>query len=778
MKRIAYLSLEFLMGRSMQNALLNMDLEDNYNVALKELGFALEDLYEQEKDAALGNGGLGRLAACFLDSMATLDLPAWGYGIRYSYGIFKQLIKDGAQVEVPDYWLTFGNPWEIQRLDVSVPIRFYGTTRREIGPDGRERTVWEGGEIVMAVAYDNPIPGIDTFNTINLRLWKAAPAREFDFASFNSGDYLQAVEARQRAENISAVLYPSDATYSGKELRLKQQYMFVSATLCDVLRRFKRMPHFKWSDFPEKNAVQLNDTHPSIAIAELMRLLVDLEGLEWDFAWEIVQKTFGYTNHTILPEALEKWSVDLMHNLLPRNLEIIYAINWGWMELLKKRGCDEGQLSRLSLIDEHGGKYIRMANLAIVGSHSVNGVAAIHTELVKSLVFPDFYAIFPERFNNKTNGVTPRRWINQANPALAAILSKWLDSEAWLKNLDMLAGMRAHCEDNTLHEEWRTMKGACKQRLADHIHKVLGIVVNPKALFDVQVKRIHEYKRQQLNALYLIHRYRTMKAMTPAERAKVVPRVVIFGGKAAPGYDMAKRIIRLIHRIGERVNTDPEIGDLFKVIFIPNYNVSLAEIIVPASDISQHISTAGMEASGTSNMKFAMNGGSIIGTMDGANIEIAQECDRENLFIFGAETPEVLVLREERRTKPAKPYCPELLAVIADIQAGLFGAVEDVTPLLNTLRWENDYYLVSHDFPDYIRAQNHVDQVYRDQRDWTKRSILCTAGMGKFSTDRTIASYATDIWKLKPARRQTPVRTVIILLCYISGMIMSSCIRD
>ena len=512
------------------------------------------------------------------------------------------------------------------------------------------------------------------------------------------------------------------------------------------------------SAFSDKNAIQLNDTHPSIAVCELMRVLVDEEDLAWDDAWSIVGKTFGYTNHTILPEALEKWSVDLMGHLLPRCLEIIYAINWNWLESLRKRGATDTMMSRLSLIEEEHGKSVRMANLAVLGSFSVNGVAALHTELVKSHVFPEWYAVFPERFNNKTNGVTPRRWINQANPALATILTKWLDTEEWLKNLDLLAGLRAYADDGALHTEWRQMKAANKQRLADTIKKATGVTVNASALFDVQVKRIHEYKRQQLNALYCIYRYRWIKSLSPADRAKVIPRVTIFGGKAAPGYDMAKRIIRLIHRIADRVNSDPEIGDTFKVVFIPNYNVSLAEIITPASDVSQHISTAGMEASGTSNMKFVMNGGSIIGTMDGANIEIAQECDRENLFIFGAETAEVFRLRDERRSRPPRDYCPELMGVLADVRAGLYGPVDDVMPLLNTLRWENDYYLVSHDFPDYIRAQALIDTTYADQREWTRRSILCTAGTGKFSTDRTIAAYAKEIWRVAPARRQSPVR--------------------
>ena len=557
------------------------------------------------------------------------------------------------------------------------------------------------------------------------------------------------------------MLYPSDSTYQGKELRLKQQYFFVCATLHDVVRRFKRIPGFTWEMFADKNAIQLNDTHPSIAIAELMRLLLDFEGLEWARAWEITQRTFGYTNHTILPEALEKWSVDLMGSLLPRHLEIIYKVNWHFIEAVKARFGDDGErIRRMSLIDESHGKMVRMAHLAVVGSHVVNGVAAIHSELVKSDVFPDFYEMFPERFQNKTNGVTSRRWINQANPGLRNLITKWLDSEAWIKNLSNLTGLRAVYDSAELHAEWRAVKTACKARLADVIRRTTKVAVNPAALFDVQVKRIHEYKRQQLNAFYCIHRYRWIKSLSPAARRAVVPRVTIFGGKAAPGYDMAKRIIRLVHKIADVVNNDAEVGDLFKVVFIPNYNVSLAEIIVPASDLSQHISTAGMEASGTSNMKFAMNGGLIIGTMDGANIEIRDEIGAENMFVFGALKDEVNAMRAERRPGSGvapRPLCAELQAVVDDLMAGKFGAVEDVGPLVNTLQWSNDYYLTGPDFLPYLRAQAEVDRVFADPDEWTRRSILSTAGMGKFSTDRTIDEYAREIWGISACPRAIPV---------------------
>jgi len=760
-KRVNYLSLEFLIGRSMQNALLNMDLEDNYKKALGELGYKLEDLYEEETDAALGNGGLGRLAACFLDSMATLDLPAWGYGIRYNYGIFRQEIKDGYQVEVPDYWLNRGNPWEFERVDVVYPVRFYGHITTTVDASG-ERSSWEGGEVVQAIAHDNPIPGFDTYNTINLRLWKAVPSREFDLASFNSGDYLRAIEERQRAEAISSVLYPSDNTYNGKELRLKQQYFFVSATLRDIIRRFKKKPDHDWTQFADKNAVQLNDTHPSIGIAELMRILVDEERVPWDLAWDVTQRTFAYTNHTILPEALEKWTVDLMGHLLPRHLEIIYKINWNFMQLVEaKYPGDHARARKVSIVEEGDHKQIRMANLAIIGSHAVNGVAAIHSELVKHEVFPEMYELWPERFQNKTNGVTPRRWLNQANPGLSAVITKWLETDEWKKNLDLLCSLRVQADDPALHGEWIAAKQACKKKLAVRVKELLGIDLRLDALFDVQVKRLHEYKRQLLNALYCIHRYQWIKSLTPEEKAHVVPRVVLFGGKAAPGYTQAKKIIKLINSIGDKVNNDPAVGDLFKVIFFPNYSVSNAEIIIPAADLSQHISTAGMEASGTSNMKFAMNGCLIIGTMDGANIEIAEEIDRENMFIFGVEAHEVAGLREAVRTKPCPIVSPEWDAVIASLAAGEYGSPEDVGPILHALEWSNDYYLLRVDFQSYLEAQARVDATFVDTAVWTQKSILSTAGMGKFSTDRTIQEYARDIWGLTPARRPHPTEEAL-----------------
>lgn len=747
------------MGRSMQNALLNMDLAKPYHDALMDLGFSLEELYEQEMDAALGNGGLGRLAACFLDSMATLDLPAWGYGIRYNYGIFRQEIVGGAQVEVPDYWLTFGNPWEIERLDVSYEVGFYGHVETVTDDKGVERKKWVPGEPVQAIAYDNPIPGHDTYNTINLRLWRALPSRMIDLASFNSGDYVGAADARWRAESISSVLYPSDSTYNGKELRLKQQYFFVSATLQDIVRRFKKVKSHVWADFPEKNAIQLNDTHPSIGIPELMRILVDIEMLDWDTAWNITRKTFAYTNHTILPEALEKWSAAMMGHLLPRHLEIIYKINWHFLNAVREAfPGDLDTIRAMSIVEEGADKMIRMANLSIVGSHTVNGVAEIHSELVKTAVFPKFHAMYPGKFQNKTNGVTPRRWINQANPRMSALVSSLLDTDEWLSNLDLLAGLRPLVDSADVLKEWRDVKLHNKRRLAKLVKDVLGIDLNPDALFDVQVKRIHEYKRQLMNCLYCIHRYRWIKSLTAEERAaQVTPRVVLFGGKAAPGYARAKRIIQLIHAVGDVVNNDPDVGDLFKVIFFPNYNVSNAEVIIPASDLSQHISTAGMEASGTSNMKFAMNGGLIIGTMDGANIEIAAAIGEENMFIFGALTKDVERLRFEQQALgedgrlPAQ--APQLVAVLEDLKADTYGDYSDIVAALEPA---NDYYLLAHDFPLYIEAQEKVDAAFRKPTEWAKMSMLSTAGMGRFSTDRTISEYAEEIWNVKPARRPDP----------------------
>ncbi|AEO60554.1 glycosyltransferase family 35 protein [Thermothelomyces thermophilus ATCC 42464] len=595
-KRVYYLSLEFLMGRALDNAMLNVGQKELAKAGLAELGFRIEDVIHQEHDAALGNGGLGRLAACFLDSLASLNYPAWGYGLRYRYGIFKQEIIDGYQVEVPDYWLDF-NPWEFPRHDVAVDVQFYGSVEKKTNETGRTVYHWEGGETVKAVPYDVPIPGYNTPTTNNLRLWSSkAASGEFDFQKFNNGDYESSVADQQRAETISAVLYPNDNLDRGKELRLKQQYFWVAASLYDIVRRFKRTKR-PWNEFPDQVAIQLNDTHPTLAIVELQRILVDLEGLDWDEAWNIVVNTFGYTNHTVLPEALEKWSVPLMQHLLPRHLQIIYDINLFFLQKVEREFPGDLELLRdVSIIEESQPKMIRMAYLAIVGSHKVNGVAELHSELIQATIFKDFVRIFgPDKFTNVTNGITPRRWLHQANPRLSELIASKTGGYGFLKDLTQLNQLELHVNDKEFRKEWAEIKYANKVRLAKHIKATTGVTVNPTALFDVQVKRIHEYKRQQMNIFGAIHRYLKLKSMSPEERQKQLPRVSIFGGKAAPGYWMAKQIIHLINNVGAVVNNDKDIGDLLKVVFIEDYNVSKAEMIIPASDISEHISTAGTE---------------------------------------------------------------------------------------------------------------------------------------------------------------------------------------
>ncbi|RWA07707.1 hypothetical protein EKO27_g7396 [Xylaria grammica] len=723
-KRVYYLSLEFLMGRAFDNAMLNLGAKDVAKEGLAELGFRIEDIIGQEHDAALGNGGLGRLAACFLDSMATLNYPAWGYGLRYRYGIFKQEIIDGYQVEVPDYWLDF-NPWEFPRHDVTVDIQFYGHVNKTQDENGKAIAKWEGGEIVTAVAYDVPTPG------------KAASG-EFDFQKFNNGDYESSVADQQRAETISAVLYPNDNLDRGKELRLKQQYFWVAASLYDIIRRFKKSKR-RWSEFSDQVAIQLNDTHPTLAIVELQRILVDVEGLEWDEAWNIVASTFGYTNHTVLPEALEKWPVGLIQHLLPRHLQIIYDINLFFLQSVEKRFPeDRDLLRRVSIIEESQPKMVRMAYLAVVGSHKVNGVAELHSDLIQTTIFKDFVNIFGEdKFTNVTNGITPRRWLHQANPRLSELIASKTGGHEFLKDLTLLNKLELFVDDKEFRKEWAEIKYANKVRLARYIKSTLGINVNPAALFDIQVKRIHEYKRQQLNIFGVIHRYLALKAMSPEERKKQQPRVSIFGGKAAPGYWMAKQIIHLINNVGNLVNKDPDIGDLLKVIFLEDYNVSKAEIITPASDLSEHISTAGTEASGTSNMKFVLNGGLIIGTCDGANIEITREIGQENIFLFGTLSEDVEDLRHAH-TYGEHPIDPDLVKVFDVIQGGMFGEPNDFKAMISAVRDHGDYYLVSDDFQSYIDTQKMVDEEYQNQEEWTSKCIRSVARMGFFSSDRCI----------------------------------------
>ncbi|KAK9462854.1 glycosyl transferase [Lipomyces oligophaga] len=749
-KRVYYLSLEFLMGRAMDNAMLNAGIKDIAKEGVSDLGFKLEDLLEQEPDAALGNGGLGRLAACFIDSIATTNYPGWGYGLRYQYGIFKQRIVDGYQVESPDYWLTFSNPWEIPRYEIAIDVMFYGYTRKYTNDDGKVIHVWEGGEQVQAVAYDVPVPGYGTENTNNLRLWASKPTREFDFEKFNAGDYESSVRDQQKAETISAVLYPNDNFYSGKELRLKQQYFWVAASLNDIVRRFKKS-HRPWTDFPDHVAIQLNDTHPTIAVVELQRILVDMEGVEWDVAWKIVSSTFGYTNHTVLPEALEKWPVPLFQNLLPRHMEIIYEINLYFLQRVEKLfPKDRDILSRVSIIEESSPQQIRMAYLAIIGSHKVNGVAELHSELIKTTIFKDFVAIYgPDKFMNVTNGITPRRWLHQANPKLSQLIASKVGNYEFLKDLNLLRKIEPFANDPEFQKQWTEIKTANKARLAAHIKKYNGIDVNVDALFDIQVKRIHEYKRQQMNIFAVIHRYLSIKAMSPAEKKEVTPRVCIFGGKSAPGYYMAKTIIKLINAVSEVVNNDADVGDLLKVVFIADYNVSKAEIIIPASDISQHISTAGTEASGTSNMKFVLNGGLIIGTVDGANIEITREVGDNNIFLFGHLAESVDDLRHKHKFSDV-PMDPNLKIVIDEIESGTFGDQNIYGSLIYSVTGNRDFYLVNDDFQSYLDAQKLVDKDFKDKAAWAARSITAVANMGFFSSDRAIDEYAESIWNIEP----------------------------
>ncbi|KAL6765007.1 starch phosphorylase [Haematococcus lacustris] len=755
-KFVYYLSAEFLMGRTLINAVYNLHLEGAYATALNQLGYDLEAVAEQERDASLGNGGLGRLAACFLDSMATLDLPGWGYGIRYKYGMFKQLVDGkGYQREVPDIWLTQGNPWEVARYEIKYKVGFGGKVEKKT-VDGAEVSVWTPSEEVYAMAYDNPIPGYDTSTTSNLRLWDAQPLAEFDLTAFNAGDYDKAMAAKEKAEAISAVLYPNDSTPEGKELRLKQQYFFVAASLQDVLTRFKAVHGSKWELLPDKACFQLNDTHPTIAVAELTRLLVDEEGLAWDKAWGIVTKCLNYTNHTVMPEALEKWPVKVMGKMLPRHMEIIEIINDGWTKWLEGHTQDKAAVEAMSIIHPNPWNkdewLVNMAFLATVGGAHVNGVAAIHSEIVKNEILNDFYKIFPSKFQNKTNGVTPRRWLAWCNPELTSLISETLGHSDWINNMEQLTELRKYASDKSFQAKWSAVKRQKKAQLAQLIKKIHGEDVNLNALFDIQIKRIHEYKRQYLNVLSIIYRYKQLKKMTPEERKQVVPRVCIIGGKAASAYDMAKRIIRLVNRVGELINHDADTKDLLRLYFLPDYNVTLAETIIPGAELSQHISTAGTEASGTSNMKFQMNGCLILGTWDGANIEIAEETGVEEVFVFGVKAEEINQLRKERKDFKTDPRWNELMA---DIEGGMFGDKEYFKPLVDSvhnMKVGNDWFLLANDFADYLRAQEEVDACYKDQAEWTRRSIMYTAGSGKFSSDRTIREYAEDIWDVAPCR--------------------------
>ena len=748
-RRVYYLSLEFLMGKALENNLINLGLLDNMSAALAELGLDLEDLYPQEPDAGLGNGGLGRLAACFLDSMATLALPAYGYGIRYEFGIFDQEIRDGWQVERPEEWLRFGNPWEIPRPEYQVPVHFYGRTEKGSDEKGRLLVRWVNTRHVLGMPYDTPIAGYRNGTVNTLRLWRARASEEFDLADFNAGDYLAAVEEKNLSESISKVLYPNDVTVMGKELRLQQQYFFVACSIHDILVRYLKV-HDSLDGFPDKVAIQLNDTHPAIAIAELMRVLVDEQAMAWEPAWEMCRSIFGYTNHTLMPEALERWPVELLGRVLPRHLEIIYEVNRRFLDWLRaEKKVDEAAISRMSLVEEGAGKQVRMANLAVVGSHSVNGVAALHTELLKSDLFRDFHAIWPERFNNKTNGVTPRRWLLQANPELASTVTECI-GPAWITDADELRRLETMAEDEAFRRRFREIKRANKERLAEIIRAENGITVDPDTLFDVQVKRIHEYKRQLLAVLQIAAQYLRMKA-DPGYLP--LPRTYLFGGKAAPGYSMAKWIIKLINSLADVVDHDVDVRGRITVVFMRNYRVSLAERIFPAADLSEQISTAGKEASGTGNMKFAMNGAVTIGTLDGANVEIRDAVGHENFFLFGLTVGQVQELRR-RGYNPWEYYRSnkELKGVIDAIASGTFSPGEPrlFQPVVDSLLNGGDPYLVLADFADYLATQERVSKAFLDYEQWTRMAILNVARTGRFSSDRTIREYAEEIWKVGP----------------------------
>ncbi|GAB1542081.1 glycogen/starch/alpha-glucan phosphorylase [Scytonema sp. NUACC21] len=744
-KVVCYLSAEYLIGPQLSKNLTNVGLYEQARQVVREsVGLDLYDLLEQEDEPGLGNGGLGRLAACFLDSLSTLEIPAVGYGIRYEYGIFQQDIRNGTQVEVPDRWLRFGNPWEIARPDYTVEVKFGGHTEAYTDELGYYRVRWIPERTILGTPYDTPMVGYNS-NTVNtLRLWSAKASEDFNLQIFNSGDFTKAVADKVYSENITKVLYPNDSNYQGRELRLMQEYFFVSCSLQDIIRVYL-LNHDNFDQFPNKFAIQINDTHPAIGIAELMRLLLDVHKLGWDEAWNITQKSFGFTNHTLLPEALERWPLSLFGRLLPRHLEIIFEINQRFLDWVRPQyPGDIGKIARLSLIEEGAEKQVRMAHLACVGSHAINGVAELHTELVKNNLFPDFYQLFPEKFSNKTNGATPRRWMLIANPKLALLMTNKI-GKGWIKNLDELRQLEAYIDDGEFRNHWRQIKQENKQDLAEYILQTTGIHVEANSLFDIQVKRIHEYKRQHLSVLRIITLYNYIKQNPNVD---VVPRTVIFAGKAAPGYAMAKLIIELINSIADVVNNDPDIGSRLKVVFLKNYNVSLAQRIYPSADLSEQISTAGKEASGTSNMKFAMNGALTIGTLDGANIEIRDRVGHENFFLFGLSAAQVLQWK-------ASGYRPwdyynsnnQLRQAIDQIASGYFSKGDSnlFKPLVESLKNRDDYMLFA-DYQSYIDCQQQVDEAYRNQDRWLRMSILNSARTGYFSSDRTIAEYARDIW--------------------------------
>ena len=751
-KKIFYLSIEFLLGRLLQNALVCIDLEKCYKEALNEFGIKIEEIYENENDPALGNGGLGRLAACYIDSMATLNFPAWGYGIRYEYGIFRQVIQNCEQKEFPDYWLTKGNPWEIMRLDTQYKVRFYGYCKDE-WKNGKKMRVWNGGEEVVAVAYDTAVPGFNTFNCNTLRLWKSFPSNEFNFEEFNKGEHQNAMAERDQASYITSVLYPNDNSMSGKELRLKQEYFFSSASVQNIVAEFKKY-NLSWDEFPKFNCIQLNDTHPTLALVELLRILIDENGVDYNRAFEIVKKTFNYTNHTVLPEALEKWGVDIFERLLPRHLELIYLINYFFMEEIKRKyPNDFNRMSKLSIIEESMPKKVRMANLCIVSSTKVNGVAKIHSGLLRTDLFKEFYELWPEKFTNVTNGVTPRRWVHCAFPELSKLLTKYNGGRNdWLAEYDLLEEIPDKIkEDGTekdFMERYRNAKLAAKLRLKAFVKKYCNIDIDETFLFDIMVKRIHEYKRQFMNCIYCIYRYLKLKKMSHEERKSVTKRVTFFGGKAAPGYALAKNVIKLINMIANVVNNDPDVNPYYKIVFLPDYKVSSAQIIIPAADISQHISTAGMEASGTSCMKFVMTGSIILGTHDGANIEIADKVGDDHIYFFGRKVDEVTKIREDLRNGKRNYVGSRLKECFDAIYHNRFGNTSFMHDYLNGIINGGDYYLVCHDFYDYLEAQVKIDKDYQNKDEWDRKCVENICHMGFFSSDRSIRDYANDIWNV------------------------------
>ncbi len=748
-KRVYYFSLEYLMGRALGNNLINLGIFDVAREALAPEGLKLEDLLELENDAGLGNGGLGRLAACFLDSMATLGLPAMGYGIRYEFGIFEQHIEKGWQVEHPEEWLRFGNPWEIERPENMVRVRFGGFVQDTVDDRGNYRARWRGGNVVLGVPYDTPIAGYGCTHVNTLRLWRARASEEFDLQQFNEGDYEKAVFDKNASETISKVLYPNDSVSAGKELRLKQQYFFVACSLHDLVRRYLKQ-HRGFDDFPSKVALQLNDTHPSLAVPELMRILVDDHALGWERAWEITQATVGYTNHTLLPEALERWPLALMERLLPRHAQLIHEINRRFLrQVLNKYPREGDRLQRLSIVEDGHVPHVRMAHLAVVGAHSVNGVAELHTRLLARDVMPDFHQLWPNKFNNKTNGVTPRRWLLAANPALASLITERIGS-GWITDLEQLRKLEPAAEDHAFRSQFLEIKQARKVALAAWVRKHTRVAIEPDSLYDVQIKRMHEYKRQLLNVLHVIALYHRIKHQGP--QAALPSRTVIIGGKAAPGYVMAKLVIRLIHAVAEVVNEDPDTAGVLRLVFLPNYRVSLAEKIFPAADLSEQISTAGKEASGTGNMKFALNGALTIGTLDGANIEIRDAVGEDNFFLFGLDAEGVQASkRQGYRPAAVLEENAELRAVMELVSSGFFSPDERhlFKPIVDSLLGHDEYMLLA-DFASYCDAQHRAGQAFGDKDAWARMAVLNIARCGRFSSDRTIQLYADEIWHAKP----------------------------